>query len=234
MTIKPVTTKWSAVRVTIATALLLTIPLTASAKDFKPSPIKYDKRTLRSDYMAAPSNAIAVGRIGANKGKIICAAGALNLIIIIDPDTGKVIREYGPEYGVEGLEPLPGLEGIFVRRCRHEPGVPPHPCPDGRLGSVPGREEDNGGTAIGLPDQPAQLVDGQRLGRLFADSGNAGDAEASGRSRMRENPVHHGAPQLPVRGVRAFDQGDGLGQNAAIAGSDAVDIKFGIFFTHGE
>ncbi len=76
----------------------------SSARDFKPSPVKYDKRTLRSDYMAAPANALAIGRIGANKGKLILACGALNRIIIMDPDTGRVIREYGSEYGVEGLD----------------------------------------------------------------------------------------------------------------------------------
>ncbi|MBT8469116.1 MAG: hypothetical protein KJN97_10235 [Deltaproteobacteria bacterium] len=77
---------------------------TTSASDFKPSPVTYDKRTLRSDYMAAPANALAIGRIGANKGKLILACGALNRIIIMDPDTGRVIREYGTEYGVEGLD----------------------------------------------------------------------------------------------------------------------------------
>ena len=66
----------------------------------------------------------------------------------------------------------------------------------------------------------------------FADTGNAGDAEAHGFSRLRKQPVHHGASQLPVHGVCAFDQGDGLGQDAAVAGADAVDIKFGITFTH--
>ncbi len=85
-------------------ALLMVIPAVALAADYKPSPIKYDKRTIRSDYMAAPANAIAIGRIGPNKGKLILACGALDEIIIMDPDTGKVIRTYGEEYGAVGID----------------------------------------------------------------------------------------------------------------------------------
>lgn len=44
--------------------------------------------------MAALANALAVGRIAANKGKLILAAGALDEVIIMDPDTGQVIRTY--------------------------------------------------------------------------------------------------------------------------------------------
>lgn len=98
------TKKRFSARAAIVGALLLAIPSVASAQNYKPSSVKYDKRTIRSDYMAAPSNAIAVGRLGANKGKLLCAAGALDELIVMDPDTGKVIRTYGEEYGVVGLD----------------------------------------------------------------------------------------------------------------------------------
>src|SRR5210317_1161661 len=103
-TIRLFITKSLTVRSAAVFALLLAIPAAALAQDYKPSKVKYDKRTIRSDYMAAPSNAIAVGRVGRYKGKLLCAAGALDELIIMDPDTGKVIRTYGEEYGVVGLD----------------------------------------------------------------------------------------------------------------------------------
>jgi len=99
-----ISTRFVTVWAAVVVALLLVIPAVAPAANYKASPIKYDKRTIRSDYMVAPSNAIAVGRVGANKGKLLCAAGALDELIVMDPDTGKVIRTYGEEYGVVGLD----------------------------------------------------------------------------------------------------------------------------------
>lgn len=85
-------------------ALLLATTSMSLASDYPKSEIEDDKRTIRSDYMAAPSNAIAISRVGRYKGKILAAAGALDELIILDPDTGKVIRTYGEEYGIQGLD----------------------------------------------------------------------------------------------------------------------------------
>jgi len=68
----------------------------------KPSPVVYKKTTLKSDYMLAPANAIAIGKFGPNKGKLILANGCIDLISIMDVDTGKIIRQYGKEYGTTG------------------------------------------------------------------------------------------------------------------------------------
>ncbi|VTR68660.1 hypothetical protein DESC_720038 [Desulfosarcina cetonica] len=38
--------------------------------------------------------------------------------------------------------------------------------------------------------------------------------------------------QLTVRGVCAFDQRDGLGQDAAVARANTIDVELGLFFTH--
>ena len=57
---------------------------------------------MKSDYIKYPANAIAVGSVGENKGKLLLACGCLDRIIVLDPDTGKVIREYGLEYGTGG------------------------------------------------------------------------------------------------------------------------------------
>ena len=65
-------TKSLTVRTAAVFALLLAIPAVALAQDYKPSKVKYDKRTIRSDYMAAPSNAIAVGRV--MRGKPVISA----------------------------------------------------------------------------------------------------------------------------------------------------------------
>jgi sugar lactone lactonase YvrE len=74
----------------------------ARALNLKPSPVVYKKTTLKSDYMKCPANAIVVGTVGPNKGKLLLACGILNMIIVLDPDTGKVIREYGQEYDTQG------------------------------------------------------------------------------------------------------------------------------------
>ena len=66
---------------------------------FKPSPVAYRKTTLKSDYFE-PCNGMIVGKVGANKGKLILALGIIRRVRIMDPDTGKVLQEYGPEQGV--------------------------------------------------------------------------------------------------------------------------------------
>jgi sugar lactone lactonase YvrE len=75
----------------------------SSTLKVKPSPVVYKKTTLKSDYVKYPANAVAVGRVGANKGKLLLACGMLNRITVMDPDTGAVIREYGEEYGTTGI-----------------------------------------------------------------------------------------------------------------------------------
>jgi hypothetical protein len=82
--------------------LLLAIPAVALAQDYKPSPVEYKKTTLKSDYMLYPANALIVGRVGENKGKLILACAAIDKIIILDPDTGKLIKEYGEGFPTDG------------------------------------------------------------------------------------------------------------------------------------
>ena len=65
----------------------------SSTRDFEPSPVKYDKRTLRSNYMAAPANALAIGRIGANKGKLLLAC-AFCLSISLALGCSSQVGEY--------------------------------------------------------------------------------------------------------------------------------------------
>jgi len=62
---------------------------------------KFKKTTLKSNFMKFPANAIAVGMVGSNKGKLIGACGMFNMIKIMDPDTGEVIRTYQqPDYPI--------------------------------------------------------------------------------------------------------------------------------------
>lgn len=68
----------------------------------RPSPVVYKKTTLKGDYMKCPANAIVVGTVGPNKGKLLLACGILNMIVVLDPDTGKIIREYGKQYDIQG------------------------------------------------------------------------------------------------------------------------------------
>ena len=65
----------------------------------------YKKTSLKSNFMKFPANAIAVGMVGANKGKIIGACGMFNKIMIMDPDSGEVLRTYElPDYPVYGCD----------------------------------------------------------------------------------------------------------------------------------
>jgi hypothetical protein len=61
----------------------------ADAKKISENVPRGKTQRLRSDYMAAPANALAVGGIGANKGKLILAARALDEIIIMGPTPGR-------------------------------------------------------------------------------------------------------------------------------------------------
>jgi hypothetical protein len=56
----------------------------ALALDVKPSTVVYKKTTLKSDYMKCPANAIAIGKFGPNKGKLILACGSIDTIAIMD------------------------------------------------------------------------------------------------------------------------------------------------------
>jgi sugar lactone lactonase YvrE len=109
----------------------------STTKEFKPSPVAYKKSTLRSDYMAYPSNAVAFSKVGENKGKLILALGLLNKIGILDPDTGYMVREYGEEYGTAGgLDDVTeGPDGTlyFTRLGRDKLG---YIRPDGSIGDI--------------------------------------------------------------------------------------------------
>ena len=67
---------------------------------YKPSPVAYKKTTLKSNYMEGPCNGMIVGKVGKNKGKLILCLGMIRKIRVVDPDTGKVFEEYGPEQGI--------------------------------------------------------------------------------------------------------------------------------------
>lgn len=106
-------------RTAAAVGLLLAASAVALAQDYKPSPIEYNKTTLRSDYMLYPANAVMVGRVGENKGKLILACAAIDKIIILDPDTGKLIKEYGEGFPTDGAldDVCEGPDGTLY--CTH-------------------------------------------------------------------------------------------------------------------
>ena len=106
-------------RTSAVVALLLAIPAVALAQDYKPSPVEYKKTTLKSDYMKYPANALIVGRVGENKGKLILACGALDKIIILDPDTGRLLKEYGEGFPTDGCldDVAEGPDGTLY--CTH-------------------------------------------------------------------------------------------------------------------
>ena len=73
---------------------------------------------------------------------------------------------------------------------------------------------------MALVDQPdAQRFDEGGLAR----TGNARDAQPNGSAGVRQQLGDYLLSALLVVDARRFDQGDGLGQRAALAGQDAVD-----------
>jgi sugar lactone lactonase YvrE len=91
----------------------------STTKEYKASPIEYKKTTLSDNYMKYPANAVAVGKVGENKGKLLLACAAIDRIIILDPDTGKVIKEYGEGFPVDGAldDVCEGPDGTLY--CTH-------------------------------------------------------------------------------------------------------------------
>mgnify|MGYP003565686697 CR=1 FL=1 len=88
-----------------ATLALLTIS-TGVLADHHKSP-QYKKTVLKSNFMKFPANAIAIGMVGAYKGKIIGACGMFNMIKVMDPDTGEIptlekLRKSRQEIGAPG------------------------------------------------------------------------------------------------------------------------------------
>jgi sugar lactone lactonase YvrE len=105
---------------------------------YKQDTVAYKKTTLKDNYMKFPANAIAVGKVGANKGKLLLACGMLNRITIMDPDSGHVIREYGEEYGTTGGtdDVSEGPDGTLYF-TQFWPGKVGWIRPDGTHGDIP-------------------------------------------------------------------------------------------------
>ena len=86
-----------------ALALLISIPTASIAQDA--SKAKYKKHVIKDNFMKFPANAIAIGKHGSNKGKIIGATAMFNQIMVMDPDSGAILRRYGqPDYPVAGCD----------------------------------------------------------------------------------------------------------------------------------
>ena len=59
----------------------------------------YDRSVMGKGTLAV-ANGIIFGRHGVNKGKLIAASAFNADVILYDPDTGEVVKEYGTEHGV--------------------------------------------------------------------------------------------------------------------------------------
>ena len=107
----------------------------SSTLKVKPPPVAYKKSTLRDDYMAYPSNAVAFSRVDENKGKLILALGLLNKIGVLDPDTGHMVREVGADKTLGATDRA--FEKVIGHPSRQR--VPPHDA----LQSQQGRSQDS-------------------------------------------------------------------------------------------
>jgi len=66
----------------------------------------------------------------------------------------------------------------------------------------------------------AELIDGRR----FADAGNAGYAEPYSLTGLGQKLLQHARSQLPVIRIGAFNEGDGAGEECAVAAGDAGHV----------
>ena len=92
-----ISTRSTFTRATAMAALLLAIPAAASSQDAKVSPVEYRKTTLHGNYSAWMPNGIIVGKHGANKDKLVVGSIITNAIRIVDPDSGRIVKEYNPK-----------------------------------------------------------------------------------------------------------------------------------------
>ena len=89
--------------------------------------------------MKFPANAIAVGMVGANKGKLIGACGMFNMIKIMDPDTGEVVRTYKqPEYPIFGSDDVTEAPDGTLYWSNAGKGTIGYVKPDGKTGEIEG------------------------------------------------------------------------------------------------
>ena len=111
---------------------------TSASKQYKPSPVAYKKTTLKSNYFECPCNGMIVGKVGKNKGKLILAIGKLRKLRVIDPDTGKVLEEYGLEHGVNHYpdDVAEGRDGTLFFTMLFASETIGYIRPDGTHGSI--------------------------------------------------------------------------------------------------
>jgi len=99
----------------------------------------YKKTSLKSDFMKFPANAIAVGMVGPNKGKLIGACGMFNQIMIMDPDSGEVVRRYAsPEYPVNGCDDVTEAANGMLYWSNMGAGTIGYVRPDDTSGEIDG------------------------------------------------------------------------------------------------
>lgn len=188
MKTKTSTVKWSAGRVAVATALLLTIPLAASAEDAKPSPVEYQKTTLADNYFASMPNGIIIGKHGQNRGKLITASVITNDVRVIDPDTGKILKQWaGEENGMLGADDIAeGPDGTIYHVNADGPGLGAI-RPNGKIDVLAKDDYEGGwGNSVAVSHDGKTLFFGQAIGADTTYTLDLSDPNA----RM----VKHGSP----------------------------------------
>ncbi|MGI9264580.1 MAG: hypothetical protein ACR2QU_06615, partial [Gammaproteobacteria bacterium] len=106
-------------------ALLLTSTSLVRADDAKPSAVEHRKTTLADDYFKWMPNGVIVGKHGINKGNLIIASVITNSVRIVDPDSGKIIKEWaGEEQGMLGADDMTeGPDGTIYHVNADGPGI---------------------------------------------------------------------------------------------------------------
>lgn len=149
-----------------AAALLLTSTGLVYAEDAKPSIVEYVKKTLADNYFAWMPNGVIIGKHGVNKGKLIIASVITNSIRVVDPDTGKLLRQWaGEENGLLGADDMTeGPDGTIYHVNADGPGLG-FIKPDGTIGELAKDDFEGGWTnSISISHDGKTLFFAQAIG----------------------------------------------------------------------
>jgi len=89
-----------------AMVVVLAIPTQALADDFQRSPVEYRKTTLQDEYFKWMPNGIYIGRQGSNRDNLLIASVVTNELRLVDPDSGRILKRWGPEQGMRGVDDM--------------------------------------------------------------------------------------------------------------------------------
>ena len=149
------------------TTVLFALPAAVLAQDAQPSAVEYRKTTLHDNYNAWLPNGVIVGKHGINEGNLIVASVVTNSVRIVDPESGKILKEWaGEENGMLGADDVTeGPDGTIYHVNADGPGLG-YIRPNGEIGVLAKDDFEGGWTnAIAISEDGKTLFFTQAIGQ---------------------------------------------------------------------